>query len=190
MRSSPRASRSPPRCWKPAKPTSSTRPGISRSSAPIAGCRCSRSQPTPPTLKKRGEIAEDLDTKTTTETPLTFPNGVHIAEVEIDPDTGHMTIAAYTAVDDCGTRARPHDRRGPAPRRGGGGARPGADGEHRLRQRQRPARHRLVHGLRHAARRGHAAAARRHASTCRRPPIRSASRASARPAPRRRSRRS
>jgi aerobic carbon-monoxide dehydrogenase large subunit len=53
-------------------------------------------------LKKRGEIAEDLDTKTTTETPLTFPNGVHIAEVEIDPDTGHMTIATYTAVDDCG----------------------------------------------------------------------------------------
>ena len=53
-------------------------------------------------LKKRGEIAEDLDTKTTTETPLTFPNGVHIAEVEIDPETGHMTIPAYTAVDDCG----------------------------------------------------------------------------------------
>jgi aerobic carbon-monoxide dehydrogenase large subunit len=53
-------------------------------------------------LKKRGDIAEDLDTKTTTETPLTFPNGVHTAEVEIDPDTGHMTIAAYTAVDDCG----------------------------------------------------------------------------------------
>jgi aerobic carbon-monoxide dehydrogenase large subunit len=53
-------------------------------------------------LKKRGEIAEDLDTKTTTETPLTFPNGCHIAEIEIDPDTGHMEIVAYTAVDDCG----------------------------------------------------------------------------------------
>ena len=58
-------------------------------------------------LKKRGEIAEDLDTKSTTETPLTFPNGVHIAEVEIDPDTGHMSIATYTAVDDCG-RALDH----------------------------------------------------------------------------------
>jgi aerobic carbon-monoxide dehydrogenase large subunit len=53
-------------------------------------------------LKKRGAIAEDLDTKVTTETPLTFPNGVHIAEVEIDPETGHMDIVAYTAVDDCG----------------------------------------------------------------------------------------
>jgi aerobic carbon-monoxide dehydrogenase large subunit len=53
-------------------------------------------------LKKRGTIAEDLDTKVTTETPLTFPNGVHVAEVEIDPQTGHMDIVAYTAVDDCG----------------------------------------------------------------------------------------
>jgi carbon-monoxide dehydrogenase large subunit len=58
-------------------------------------------------LKKRGEIAEDLDTKTTTETPQTFPNGVHVAEVEIDPDTGHMTVAAYTAVDDCGCALDP-----------------------------------------------------------------------------------
>jgi carbon-monoxide dehydrogenase large subunit len=54
-------------------------------------------------MKKRGEIAEDLDTKTTTETPLSFPNGCHVAEVEIDPDTGHMAIVAYAAVDDCGT---------------------------------------------------------------------------------------
>jgi len=58
-------------------------------------------------MKRRGAIAEDLDTKSTTETPLAYPNGVHIAEVEIDPDTGRMTIAAYTAVDDCG---RPLDR--------------------------------------------------------------------------------
>ncbi|MDE2285768.1 MAG: xanthine dehydrogenase family protein molybdopterin-binding subunit [Hyphomicrobiales bacterium] len=53
-------------------------------------------------LKKNGMITEDLDTKVTTDTPLTFPNGVHVAEVEIDPDTGHMDIVAYTAVDDCG----------------------------------------------------------------------------------------
>jgi aerobic carbon-monoxide dehydrogenase large subunit len=53
-------------------------------------------------LKKRGAIEEDLDTKTTTETPLSFPNGVHVAEIEIDPETGQMDIVAYTAVDDCG----------------------------------------------------------------------------------------
>ena len=53
-------------------------------------------------FKRRGLLEEDLDTKVTTETPLTFPNGVHIAEVEIDPDTGRMQIVNYAAVDDCG----------------------------------------------------------------------------------------
>ena len=32
--------------------------------------------------------SESLDTKDKLDTPLTFPNGCHIAEVEIDPDTG------------------------------------------------------------------------------------------------------
>ena len=32
----------------------------------------------------------------------TFPNGCHIAEVEIDPDTGVTRIVKYSAVDDCG----------------------------------------------------------------------------------------
>ncbi|MBM3357516.1 MAG: xanthine dehydrogenase family protein molybdopterin-binding subunit [Betaproteobacteria bacterium] len=33
----------------------------------------------------------------------TFPNGCHIAEVEIDPGTGAAQIASYCAVDDIGT---------------------------------------------------------------------------------------
>jgi carbon-monoxide dehydrogenase large subunit len=49
-----------------------------------------------------GEIAEDLDTKLTATTPQTFPNGCHIAEVEIDPETGATALVGYTAVDDCG----------------------------------------------------------------------------------------
>ncbi len=53
-------------------------------------------------MKARGEIAEDLDTKVNAETPLTFPNGCHIAEVEIDPLTGSLALVAYAAVDDCG----------------------------------------------------------------------------------------
>jgi carbon-monoxide dehydrogenase large subunit len=32
----------------------------------------------------------------------TFPNGCHITEVEIDPETGVTRIVAYHAVDDCG----------------------------------------------------------------------------------------
>jgi aerobic carbon-monoxide dehydrogenase large subunit len=58
-------------------------------------------------MKKGGEIAEDLDTKTNAETPLTFPNGCHIAEVEIDPSTGHLALVAYSAVDDCGNALNP-----------------------------------------------------------------------------------
>jgi aerobic carbon-monoxide dehydrogenase large subunit len=53
-------------------------------------------------LKRRGTIEQDLDTKVTTETPLTFPNGVHVAEIEIDPQTGELAVIAYTAVDDSG----------------------------------------------------------------------------------------
>jgi carbon-monoxide dehydrogenase large subunit len=53
-------------------------------------------------LQKKGQIAESLDTKATVDIPQTFPNGCHIAEVEIDPDTGEVTVAAYTAVDDGG----------------------------------------------------------------------------------------
>ena len=53
-------------------------------------------------MKKKGEIPESLDTKLQTETPLTFPNGCHVAEVEIDPQTGKLTLASYSAVDDCG----------------------------------------------------------------------------------------
>jgi carbon-monoxide dehydrogenase large subunit len=49
-----------------------------------------------------GAIAESLDTKATVDTPQTFPNGCHIAEVEIDPDTGAVEIVAYAAVDDAG----------------------------------------------------------------------------------------
>jgi carbon-monoxide dehydrogenase large subunit len=33
----------------------------------------------------------------------TFPNGCHVAELEIDPATGACALLAYTAVDDCGT---------------------------------------------------------------------------------------
>jgi carbon-monoxide dehydrogenase large subunit len=53
-------------------------------------------------MAARGAIAENLDTTATVDTPQTFPNGCHIAEVEIDPDTGAVEIVAYAAVDDAG----------------------------------------------------------------------------------------
>jgi carbon-monoxide dehydrogenase large subunit len=38
---------------------------------------------------------------------FTFPSGVHIAEVEIDPETGSTRIDRWTAVDDFGTVINP-----------------------------------------------------------------------------------
>ncbi len=38
----------------------------------------------------------------------TWPNGCHIAEVEIDPDTGVTEIASYVAVDDSGVIINHH----------------------------------------------------------------------------------
>ncbi|MFN0301953.1 MAG: xanthine dehydrogenase family protein molybdopterin-binding subunit [Burkholderiales bacterium] len=38
---------------------------------------------------------------------FTFPCGAHVAEVEIDPDTGFVELKAYVAVDDVGTVINP-----------------------------------------------------------------------------------
>ncbi|HEX2150819.1 MAG TPA: xanthine dehydrogenase family protein molybdopterin-binding subunit, partial [Stellaceae bacterium] len=38
---------------------------------------------------------------------MTFPNGTHVAEIEIDPETGSVTLARYGAVDDYGVLVNP-----------------------------------------------------------------------------------
>ncbi len=38
---------------------------------------------------------------------FTYPGGAHVAEVEIDPETGHVSLVKYTAVDDVGTVINP-----------------------------------------------------------------------------------
>ena len=55
------------------------------------------------TARRAKDMGQSLDTMDKVEIPLTFPNGCHIAEIEIDPDTGLLEIVTYTAVDDCGT---------------------------------------------------------------------------------------
>jgi carbon-monoxide dehydrogenase large subunit len=44
-------------------------------------------------------IAKDL--------PSAFPNGCHIAEVEVDPETGAVSVAKYTMVNDFGVIVNP-----------------------------------------------------------------------------------
>jgi len=43
-----------------------------------------------------------LDTTEKIDTGLTFPNGCHVAEVEVDPQTGEVAVVSYSAVDDSG----------------------------------------------------------------------------------------
>ena len=43
-----------------------------------------------------------LDTKDSIPTPVAFPGGAHVAEVEIDPDTGEIDLVRYVGVDDSG----------------------------------------------------------------------------------------
>ena len=53
-------------------------------------------------LSKKYPGRLDLDFKERPKVPSTFPNGCHIAEVEIDPDTGETEILSYLACDDAG----------------------------------------------------------------------------------------
>lgn len=49
------------------------------------------------------DLAGGLDTVAKFVSPqMSFPNGCHICEVEIDPETGIIVVIAYTAVDDVG----------------------------------------------------------------------------------------
>jgi len=56
------------------------------------------------TLVKKfaGASPHPLDSMGALATPRAFPGGAHVAEVEIDPETGVVAILRYTAVDDCG----------------------------------------------------------------------------------------
>jgi len=38
---------------------------------------------------------------------FTFPFGAHVAVVEVDPETGHVELKRYVAVDDCGHQINP-----------------------------------------------------------------------------------
>jgi carbon-monoxide dehydrogenase large subunit len=53
-------------------------------------------------------VPDTLDVDHTTQpVPSAFPNGCHVAEVEIDPDTGVVQIVRYTGVNDFGTVINP-----------------------------------------------------------------------------------
>jgi len=53
------------------------------------------------------DLGEIEATHTRTPPEYTYPNGCHICEVEIDPDTGRAAIVRYTVVDDFGRAMNP-----------------------------------------------------------------------------------
>jgi len=60
------------------------------------------------TMTPPGNQEAGMDAEAIADIPQwTFPNGCHLAEVEIDPDTGVVRIERYTAVDDFGVVVNP-----------------------------------------------------------------------------------
>ena len=53
-------------------------------------------------LRHAGAATHPLDTISEVPAARAFPSGAHVAEVEIDAETGVAQVVAYTAVDDCG----------------------------------------------------------------------------------------
>jgi carbon-monoxide dehydrogenase large subunit len=59
-------------------------------------------------MPKSDDIPETLDvTHVFDQAPMAFPNGCHVAEVEIDPDTGITRFVNYVTVNDFGVIVNP-----------------------------------------------------------------------------------
>ena len=54
--------------------------------------------------KSEGDLKAEADIK---QDECTYPNGTHVCEVEIDPETGETGIVSYTIVDDFGVTVNP-----------------------------------------------------------------------------------
>ncbi len=53
-------------------------------------------------------VESGLDAETVYDPPnLTFPFGAYVCVVDIDPETGKVTVRRFVAVDDCGTQINP-----------------------------------------------------------------------------------
>jgi carbon-monoxide dehydrogenase large subunit len=60
-------------------------------------------RPVGPTTK----FGAGLDASGSSNAPPTFPNGCHVCELEVDPETGEVTIDRYVVVDDVGRVINP-----------------------------------------------------------------------------------
>ncbi|MGE3159172.1 MAG: xanthine dehydrogenase family protein molybdopterin-binding subunit, partial [Xanthobacteraceae bacterium] len=60
-------------------------------------------------LKLPEGVPNTLDTRHVSDGPsaATFPNGCHVAEVEVDPSTGVIEVVKYSCINDFGTEVNP-----------------------------------------------------------------------------------
>src|SRR5262249_58606910 len=59
-------------------------------------------------LKLPSDVPQSLDVSHISDNPpFSFPNGCHVAEVEIDRDTGQIEVVRYFMVNDFGTVTNP-----------------------------------------------------------------------------------
>jgi carbon-monoxide dehydrogenase large subunit len=59
-------------------------------------------------LKLPPDAPQSLDVKHVSDgAPAAYPNGCHVCEVEVEPETGRIEIVKYTAVNDFGTVVNP-----------------------------------------------------------------------------------
>jgi carbon-monoxide dehydrogenase large subunit len=65
----------------------------------VRDCVCSLEDAVATAVQRKGKLGY----VGTADRHETFPSGAHVAEIEIDPETGYVEIVGYIAVDDCGT---------------------------------------------------------------------------------------
>jgi carbon-monoxide dehydrogenase large subunit len=59
-------------------------------------------------IKLPAELPQSLDVDHVSEgVPSAYPNGCHVAELEVDPDTGVVEVVRYSSVNDFGTIVNP-----------------------------------------------------------------------------------
>lgn len=56
----------------------------------------------PPDMPKSLDVRHVFD-----QAPMAYPNGCHICEVEVEPDTGHVEVVRYVSVNDFGVIVNP-----------------------------------------------------------------------------------
>ena len=108
-------------------PTSNTATACSASPAPIGASACS-------SLRDEQPDAADRRSSRRAPSSATWPNGCHVCEVEVDPDTGDVELDALLVGQRRRPRRQSDDRDRPARRRRRAGHRPGAVRAVRLRR--------------------------------------------------------